>query len=190
MNTKTKHILTICLASIAFIFLAYWLFSLILSTLPAQKASVSDLMYQIKNTDQKLNNKKDYSDAVTLINKNQPFLDDLFLDKNNQLSLVKTLERDAQKYSIQMKFAPPPVEQKDKNQSSLRISLDLVGSFNNIYQFISKIETYPYFINMRNIVINKSQGPGAQSSPAPTKTKGASLSPVSATVIFDVTMQK
>jgi len=151
-------------------------------TLPSQKRQLQGTTISFQNTLYKLSNAKDYDDTLKFIKNNTALLNSLFTNQKDALTLVKTFEKDAQKNNVQLKIKK--LASNANETTSLKFNLDLTGSFINIYHFLNAIETYPYFININNININR-----AETSASTKGAKNTSM-PVTATIIIDVLIQK
>lgn len=150
--------------------------------LPSQKKQLQDTTASFQSTLYKLSNVKEYDDTLKFIKNNTALINSLFTNQKDALTLVKTFEKDAQKNSVQLKIKK--LASGANEATSLKFNLDLTGSFINIYHFLNALETYPYFININNININRAE--------ASTSTKGAKNAPAlaTATIIIDVLIQK
>jgi Tfp pilus assembly protein PilO len=181
MAFKTKNVLIISLLSIALLLLLWWLIFLSTQELPSQKKKLQDAMINFQTILYKLSNAKEYDNTLKFIKDSTTLINSLFISQKNALNLVKTFEKDAQKIGLQLKFNPNDTKE---SETSLKLSFDLTGSFINIYQFLNTLETYPYFININNININRAE---IQTN---TKTNKKGPAITTATIIIEVLTQK
>lgn len=102
---------------------------------------------------------RDDSDgSLSSLNKRISSIESTFMNKGEELDLIKTLESIAVKNNvIQTIFPEISKEKSDNSFFVMNLKLNLTGSFSNVLAYIKDIETLRNYINIRSINITKSK---------------------------------
>lgn len=83
-------------------------------------------------------------------------INQLFVDSEVPVDLIKFLERTGADSNVSIKISPFSLKiDEDDSWNSIGFRLNLIGSFNNFMRFFEKIETAPYLIEIQDLSIKK-----------------------------------
>tara|TARA_Y100000310_G_C20561074_1_gene753088 strand:- start:138 stop:683 length:546 start_codon:yes stop_codon:yes gene_type:complete len=82
-------------------------------------------------------------------------IENLFIDPEVPIDLIKFWEQTAQQTGITIEIAPSLSNTEKETWDSVGFQLSLQGSFNGFLEFLKKVETSPYLIKIDNLMIKK-----------------------------------
>lgn len=127
-----------------------------------------------KNTDAKYNKIIDLRKMTADINKIEPEiakLRQIFIDKNNQLGFIQELEAVAKKNNIIQTISMGAISDK------ALLNLSAYGEINNLYNYLLDLESFNYYINIKNISLSAGgANPHSANTAEPQTTGNLSLS--------------
>ena len=113
-----------------------------------EKKRTATLEFQAKETE---TFQKNYS----LYAPNLEKIEQLFIDSKDPVDFIKFLEKTASNSGITSKISLLPSPEKD-NQNFISFQFFSNGDFSKILEFSEKLETGPYLIEIKNLVIKNS----------------------------------
>jgi Tfp pilus assembly protein PilO len=104
----------------------------------------------------KVKNFKENNEEMKLVDKDIERLDEVFVDYNEDLQFIETLESLASNHKINQRIALGKTEGKELNEFE-KITLEIFaeGSFLNIMNYLINLETLNYYINVSSLDISK-----------------------------------
>ncbi|OIO07068.1 hypothetical protein CO115_01205 [Candidatus Falkowbacteria bacterium CG_4_9_14_3_um_filter_36_9] len=160
LNYKNKIIFNISISIILMVLIVY--FVIINSILNIKKMSEEINKNKI-DLEEKFNRGQSITELSKNISKIQQQLsvfDKIFIDKNNSLDLITTLENSADKYNITQKINLSVPENKDTSKDKtyiiVPITLETSGKFSDQMNYLINLETLNYQININSIKMNSS----------------------------------
>jgi len=92
----------------------------------------------------------------------------MFLDVNEYKNFINSLYDLAEKNGLECKINYSgdnfSKEKKEEQNPYIIISLETIGSYNDSYKFLNKIENYPYLIDIIDFKISKNKDQGVLSN--------------------------
>lgn len=160
INKNSKK--TIFITIIVFlIFISCIIIFLIIPSFKSIIEKSTELKKQRLGLEDSINNvyHKDNSDsALGGLNKRISTIESTFMNKGEELDLIKILESTAVKNNvIQTIFPEISKEKSDNSFFVMNLKLNLTGSFSNVLAYIKDIETLRNYINIKSINITKSK---------------------------------
>lgn len=115
---------------------------------------------QLIDLENKSENIKKFQTAYESRQSNLEKIDELFIDREEPIGFIEFLEKEAQAARLSIEITPVTSKASaDDFWPSTNFSLTLNGSFPRFLQFLDKIESSPYLIDLSNLSLNKpSQG--------------------------------
>lgn len=93
--------------------------------------------------------------------------DDLYIDRNNILSFIETIEKVAASHNVVLSIDTMTIDESHLAEvpayGILNMSLTVSGNFQSITDFISALEKLPYFINITTVRLNRPESEGDNS---------------------------
>lgn len=156
MTTKNKIILSIVVFALLFIlpigFLIYSFFIDIKNdseAITSQKANFTALDVKISNLLKFRNTYEEYK-------LNLEKIDTLFIDAEVPIEFISFLEKTSQDCQVETKINPSSAKQTEAGSWPYIIfQINTTGSFPSFSQFLEKLETSPYLVEIQNLSINK-----------------------------------
>jgi Tfp pilus assembly protein PilO len=156
MKTNTKNIKKILIIT----------FVVVVSLVAYLKYSLNkDIEYIISTKEsnfiaaEKINSIFGLKSKVELAKKVSDSFDVLYIDRNNVLNFIETIEKIADKNKVLLVIDNVSIDESHLKDALpyglLNMNLTLKGNYDYIYGFISDLEKMPYFIAMNNLRIVK-----------------------------------
>jgi hypothetical protein len=104
-------------------------------------------------------------------------IDRLFVDPDNPVDFIQFLEDTASAYKITSKISLPPSSQnyQGTSQNFIIFQFSSSGNFSAVSNFLKKIESSPYLIEIENLTIQNSQEAALASSALGKKSGAANI---------------
>jgi len=156
METKNKiYIITVFFGLIILSLIVFFIFPSFKKIksnsddLFSKKQSISILKNQ---ADQVENFKKKYNEYKPNLEKT----DQLFIDLENPVNFIKFLEKTASDSGIESEISLSPYSLKE-NESSITFQFFSSGNFLKILEFTKAMESGPYLVEIKNLIIKNSE---------------------------------
>lgn len=152
--SKNKFLLSIIIFSICFlgvfIFLI-WPAWLEINSINKKISEEKIRLEKLYNTDQL---SKKINDNYDKIKNDIGFLDDFILKENQELQYITALEQIAAEENVNLKINIGETKANPGQKfSTLNLSFELAGEWPNILRWISRLESIPYYTNIKEIAI-------------------------------------
>lgn len=158
VNSKKMLILTIVF--FVFVVIVSIFFIMIPNTKLIKESSdqITKERVQLEASLNKIKNPEDLKNGVEKLELRINSMEDNFMNKGNELELIKILEDIALKNNIIQSISPENSKQ-DANLAfqAMNIRLSVSGNFKNIIDYIQDIETLKYYININSMSFTRSQ---------------------------------
>jgi Tfp pilus assembly protein PilO len=154
--SRTKKILIVCILLNVLVFGAY---AFLYIDIKSKNVRVSELLTEAENDMQK---DASLRAIKTSLNENKEFIsqiDSYFVPKNGVPDFIDTLEKLGKESEIALSIGSVSVEEgKNKNdfKDALHLHVDTIGSWQNIYYFLSVLESLPYRIQFDQVSVTLS----------------------------------
>lgn len=158
INSRKMIILTI--AFFLFVVIVSIFFIMIPNTKLIKQSSeqITKERAELEASLNKIQNPEDLKDGVNKLELKINSVEENFMNKGNELELIKILENIALKNNLIQSISPEN-SKKDANLpfQAMNIKLSINGNFKNIIDYIQDIETLKYYININSMSFTKSQ---------------------------------
>lgn len=111
---------------------------------------------QLIDLENKSENIKKFQVAYASRQANLEKINQLFIDKEEPIGFIEFLEKEAKTARLSIEITPVTIKAvADDVWPSTNFSLTLSGSFPRFLQFLDRIESSPYLIDLSNLSLNK-----------------------------------
>lgn len=111
---------------------------------------------QLIDLESKSENIKKFQVAYKSRQANLEKIDELFINKEEPIDFIKFLEKEAKTARLSIEITPVTFKASaDDFWPSTNLSLTLNGSFPRFLQFLERVESSPYLIDLSNLSLNK-----------------------------------
>jgi len=155
MKIKEKSIIIISVIIVATAAVIFFI------TLPL-KQKISQIEEDINNQKVVLEITKKRSKNITSLQRDyeeimekKENLENMFIGKNNQLTLFKDIEKIAEQYNLELNYNLEESSTKE-DISEVNLSLNLSGLYQNILKYLGSIEELNYYIKIKDITLKSS----------------------------------
>lgn len=166
MNIEIKKIdfkLKMLLSIIIYLaILSLILIFLVFPSIKYIKNTSNDIINQKVDLEKYSMSKKELKDAEIKLNLSKDKIANIseyFVDKNNELDFIKTLEDLSTKYKVEQKIS---IDYNSLNNTevynSVPVQITIFGNFQDVLDYISELNTINYFINIKSISFLKMAG--------------------------------
>ncbi len=122
-----------------------------------QKTELAELEQKIQNLNEFQKSRQSHQDNLDKI-------EELLISSSEPVNFIEFLEEEARKSELGIEILPFVPEKGGKPWSSMNFKLTLVGSFDNFLEFLEKLESAPYLIEILSLNAFKrgEEGPGTE----------------------------
>jgi len=155
LNAKKKIIIS-SIVFVFFIFLVVYFIGLssineindIKKYIIEKKIEIINYLKQEENSDSII---KKINDVRPEIEKTQKY----YINKNDELAFITTLEKIATDHNILQKINIQFPETQKETEESILLELNALGTYKNILEYLSAIESSEYFISVKELEFTK-----------------------------------
>lgn len=149
----------------------------VFATIDRIKILRNDILNIKIELENKMTREKNLNDLNQKIKKIEPQLEkinQIFISQNREIEFITTLEGLEKEYNIDQKLNIDfNGMQKGESFSKVPISIDTSGSFSNLMNYLTGLESFPYYLNIENISFQKT---GTANTAQTTDSKNAPIS--------------
>lgn len=104
----------------------------------------------------KAKNFRETNEDMNLVDEDIDKLDEVFVDYNEDLEFVETLERVADENNVEQEISLDSKKEGEESEfEKIRLEISAEGSFFNVLNYLVSLETLDYYINISSLDINK-----------------------------------
>ncbi|MEA3449405.1 MAG: hypothetical protein U9Q85_00260 [Patescibacteria group bacterium] len=159
INLKTK---TQILVSFYLLFAVLSVYFYIIPTIEAIKVKKADIFTEKIEQEKKINREKNYANLESEIKKIEPqlgILENVYINANRKLEFITTLEGVAADAKVEQKLTLDLKFNSDGEIKEVPVIIDVSGLYPAIMDYLIKLETASYYININSFDLSLSSTP-------------------------------
>lgn len=158
LNIKVKILITFLTYSLIIFLIFYFIILPKVNFIRKNSQAISERRIFLEEQYIRTRNFKKNNEEMKLVDEDINKLDDLFVDFNEDLQFIETLENLASNNNINQKISLGEIDGEEKNEfEKISLEISAEGSFLNIMKYLISLETLNYYINISSLDISKSQ---------------------------------
>jgi len=162
LNTNKKIALNIIIFLVAVFLLLFFLILPTINDIKAIESEITIQMVELEKKYQRGQSLKKLAEHLKMIETQLDKLDQVFIDKEDQLLFITTLENiaDASQVTQKINLIAEPEMEKGENYQKLPLQIFTQGDFVSQLKYLINLESLNYYINIKSLELNSAPSAG------------------------------
>jgi Tfp pilus assembly protein PilO len=158
LNIKVRIFITFLIYSAVIFLIFYFIILPKINFIKENGKAISERRIFLEEQYIRVRNFKQNNEEMKLVDEDIDKLDEVFVNYNEDLQFIETLENLASDNNINQKISLGKVESEGKDEfEEITLEISAEGSFLNIMKYLISLETLNYYINISFLDISKVQ---------------------------------